>query len=292
MKHGLVVSVAIGKHVEKAPIDAVFEGDLPDVEVQDAVENLQQFANYMHFPFRSVENKIEWTKQEIFDFIQKEVVNEFYADDDDVTGIDGLILHFKCYGSGEYIITSDFRAIKMTAIIEYLTAECEQIRSIPRLFIFDVLTANGALLLGLDNVRRQESGEYDMMKTDTHFEVKSVSQSIHFQGQSSQSGTHSIRSAWEQRISGELDDNFLLIHSADYEFGPLFTRHVQDAVDNERKTLSVIMREITKEMNDPNRDIVDHYHGLMNLRIVKFNDDEEYSEHRNEVVDALMMEAP
>ena len=83
-----------------------------------------------------MEGKLSWTKDEVTSFVEKQVAATFF-DKRGNPRFDGLIFAISSHGLGDCIISSDYKMIKRTDIHRRISEKYPQIRTFPRIFLFD-----------------------------------------------------------------------------------------------------------------------------------------------------------
>ena len=135
IKNGLIVSIGIGEYGPR-PLNAEAPGFLTNLSVGTDVNNLRQFADYLNFPFYTVNDKLSWSKAEVMTFLDEAIGTHFF-DEKGKSRHDGLIVAISSHGFGNSMISSDYEMINRTEIHRSISEKYPQIRVIPRIFIFD-----------------------------------------------------------------------------------------------------------------------------------------------------------
>ena len=135
MKNGLIVSIAIGEYMAQ-PENAEITGFLNNLPVQSDVENLNNFADFLNYQFLTVDNKYSWTKDEVMNFLENDVCDQFFDDDGNVR-FDGLIVSISSHGIDGCILSSDYKKVDRTRIHRCISEKYPELREIPRIFLFD-----------------------------------------------------------------------------------------------------------------------------------------------------------
>ena len=79
MKNGVVISIGIGDYQTRSR-NVDFAELLVNIPVESDVNNMKQLADFLNFPFLPIESKVHWTEQEIFEFLDKIVAEQFFDD--------------------------------------------------------------------------------------------------------------------------------------------------------------------------------------------------------------------
>ena len=293
IQNGLIVSIAIGNY-HLHPQDPEISGHLTNLPVGADVENLRKLSDFLNFSFLTVENKLSWTKNEVMNFVEKEVAAKFF-DQRGNARFDGLILAISSHGLHDSIITSDYKVIQRTDIHRCISERYPQIRVIPRIFLFDACdgTRDRQSTCQMERVDSQSVDDIDVAEA-----LKGDDESDHSDGDTFGSPTTSVSMIDDVRVTSQWttttknpDYNLVVVHGSndgfvskmqDTEVGSYLTYFFAKAVRtriemNERKGLSELLTDVQNVLHDAGKQLIrkEFFNDTEYLRIeINQNDDE------------------
>eukprot|EP01084_Bolivina_argentea_P041049 75746_1 len=149
IKNPLVLFVGIGFYDDNAknPGANIYCNDLNGVDRD--YENVKKFCelfNYDMYP-KPQHAKYDWTEEEIKEFLNEKIlyaeanINTLEKDVQNpkksVNGYDGLVCIFSGHGYKNNIVTNDYQLTNKTALHRLSSTNHPQLRTIPRIFVFD-----------------------------------------------------------------------------------------------------------------------------------------------------------
>eukprot|EP01084_Bolivina_argentea_P052811 96975_1 len=150
LKNPMVLFVGIAfydDNMDKAGFDG-YVADLDGIDVD--YTNIKKLCKLLNWDFYPKEENFNfaWTQKEITEFITKQAeiaaLNINTLEDDvrnankKVNGYDGLMIVFSGHGISNNVITSDYQLIDKTAIHRLISTNHSELRTIPRIVMFDV----------------------------------------------------------------------------------------------------------------------------------------------------------
>eukprot|EP01084_Bolivina_argentea_P261940 442842_1 len=149
--NAMVIVIGIGQYDYDPPDnDTEICGQLADLQgVDKDIENMitlfHNTLNYDVYPEEYVDDirngrspKTYWTEKELHTFLMKNVIHL----EKNIENYDGLIVIISSHGIPGYICTSDYRIFSKLALHRIFSANHPKLRSIPRIFIFDMCSGD------------------------------------------------------------------------------------------------------------------------------------------------------
>ena len=241
IRNAVVVGIGIGQYQRPATSDV---GTLGNLNVGKDLDSLESFCTFMGYEFMCSDRKTEWTKQEIFNYLQEDVGTAFFTAKRRAR-YDGLLVCISGHGVQDHVVTSDLMYIEKTAICRCICEKYPEFIDIPRIFIFD--TCGGS------RERREDIETTDLGMQDSHLAVASESTIGDDVGKSGGSGDGEITVG----ISQDLDRNTAVIHAANKGYQAKMRGDVgsyllysfisairQDIADHTQKGLAELMEDV------------------------------------------------
>eukprot|EP01084_Bolivina_argentea_P163962 285156_1 len=253
ISNALAVVITIGEYDDLSTIkDPDFSGyvsPLPEIEKDSKnLKELFSLLNYRMFPGNW--NKMHWTQDELKLLFEEKITNEL-LDENSELQYDGLIVCISSHGIDRNIITSDYHTIETSAIHRYVSHKNE-IRAIPRMFIFDSCQGN------LDRQKSDDlEQKYDQNVVDESDEKMAMVNIVENDNDKSKAiGVEDTNTVWTTSAMNP-DYKLIEIHSANTQFQAKcsthcgsyliyhFTKKIKENVINHtEKTLAEIFDEI------------------------------------------------
>ena len=272
IKNGLIVSIGIGEYGPK-PQDAEVEGKLKNLAVASDVENMRKLSEFLNYSFLTVENQLSWTKDEVMEYLEKDVGAKFF-DDSGNAKYDGLIVSVSSHGLHHCIISSDWKMIDRTDIHRCISEIYPQIRDIPRIFLFDACAGE-----------RDRRATLEMVQVDSQsLDSIEAMESTKDGGGAAGTSSRSPRISWTSKTKNP-DYNLVAIHGStdgyvskmqETEVGSYLTYFFVKAVKmnierQQKKGLTEILTDVQNALHDAGKQMIKfncfNYTG--NLRIEK-----------------------
>ena len=135
VRNGVVACIAIGKYDHPNYVNLPVHRD---------VDNVREFSKELGYKFIETKrpNKLSWTKREIKEFMIQDVGGSFFKKSGKPK-YDCLLVFVTGHGERHAVVTSDGQVVDREKIHRYISLAHDQIREIPRIFIFDAC-AGGA----------------------------------------------------------------------------------------------------------------------------------------------------
>ena len=262
MKNGMIISIGIGGYGPR-PLNTEAPGLLTNLSVGTDVNNLRQFAEYLNFPFLTVNDKLSWSKAEVMTFLDEAIEHNFF-DEQGKPRHDGLIVAISSHGFGNSVISSDYEMINRTEIHRSISEKYPQIRVIPRIFLFDACDGTRDRKATID----LESADIEMVESNKG--DKDIVQALQ------------METEWTSRTKNP-DFNLAVVHGANDGFVSkmqnsevgsyltyCFIKMVKERIKRKaRKGLSDILVEIQDTLHDKGKQMIKFncFNYTANLRI-------------------------
>eukprot|EP01083_Nonionella_stella_P228042 808502_1 len=162
VRNPLVLFVGISQY-DEAPTNPQVDGffrSLDGIDV-DARNVNHLFGDQLNYQVFSNESQLKWNLKEFMQFLTEKAD---LLESGIGTVYDGLVVILSCHGITDYIVTSDYKAVKKSTVHRLFSAHKPKNRQIPRLFIFDCCDGGEAHKVGVFRDEEEEEERKEQHK--------------------------------------------------------------------------------------------------------------------------------